>query len=273
MYNRVQTSVNFIEKLIANFKPKIGIILGTGLGELSTKIELVKSIPYTEIPDFATSTVDGHSGKLIFGYFEGIPIVAMAGRFHFYEGYSMEEVTFPIRVLKFLNIERLIISNAAGGLQPHLYPGDLVFVKDHINLQPQNPLRGPNDKRLGVRFPDMLHTYDRALNKKALEIAKKHKIRAFEGVYVATQGPNLETPAEYNFFHIIGGDIVGMSTVPEVIVARHMGLPVFVISVVSNRCYPINELTETTVEEVISVVNSAEKKLSIILRELIPMIG
>jgi purine-nucleoside phosphorylase len=273
MYNKIRTSVSFIQNLIVNFEPKIGIILGTGLSELSNKIELVRSIPYADIPNFATSTVDGHSGKLIFGYFEGVPIVAMAGRFHFYEGYSMEEVTFPVRVLKFLNIERLIISNAAGGLQAHLHPGDLVFVKDHINLQPQNPLRGPNDERIGIRFPDMLQTYDRKLNKNALEIAKKHKIRAFEGVYVGTQGPNLETPAEYNFFHIIGGDIVGMSTVPEVIVARHMDLPVFVVSVVSNRCYPIDELTETTVEEVIKVVNAAEDKLSIILSELIPMMG
>jgi purine-nucleoside phosphorylase len=269
MYNKIQRTVAFLKEEVGDFKPKLGIILGTGLSNLSNEIESVFEIAYSKIPNFSVSTVESHIGKLIFGYLEGVPVVAMVGRFHYYEGYTMEEVTFPVRVLKYLNIERLIISNAAGGLQSHLYPGDLVFIKDHINLHSQNPLRGPNDDRLGVRFPDMLAAYDTKLNHKALEIAKKHDIRAFEGVYVGTQGPNLETPAEYNFFHIIGGDAVGMSTVPEVLVARHMELPILVVSVISNRCYPIEEISETTLEEVVQVVNDTEAKLTLILKELI----
>jgi purine-nucleoside phosphorylase len=269
MYNKIQEAVAYIQARIEAFEPKIGIILGTGLGAFKKEIDTVFEIPYNKIPYFAEPTVEGHVGKLIFGYLKGVPVVAMAGRFHYYEGYSMEEVTFPVRVLKYLNIERLIISNAAGGVQAHLHPGDLVFIKDHINLHAQNPLRGKNDTRLGVRFPDMLKTYDIALNKKALEIAQKNNIRAFEGVYIGTQGPNLETPAEYNFFNIIGGDAVGMSTIPEVLVAKHMNLPVFVVSVISNRCFPIDEITETTVEEVIQVVTEAESKLTLILKELL----
>ncbi|WMX14657.1 MULTISPECIES: purine-nucleoside phosphorylase [unclassified Aureispira] len=269
MYKKIQEAVAYLQSKSQKFEPQIGVILGTGLGAFRQEIEVVVEISYNEIPYFAESTVESHAGKLIFGYFQGIPIVAMAGRFHYYEGYSMEEVTFPVRVLKYLNIERLIISNAAGGVQAHLYPGDIVFIKDHINLHAQNPLRGKNDARLGVRFPDMLKTYDVALNQKAIAIAQKNNIRAFEGVYVGTQGPNLETPAEYNFFNIIGGDVVGMSTIPEVLVAKHMELPVFVVSVVSNRCFPIDEITETTVEEVIEVVQQTESKLTLILKELL----
>ncbi len=269
MYDRIQKAVSFIKNRIEGFRPKTGIVLGTGLGSMGGEIEQVTTISYSEIPHFPSSTVESHKGELIFGYFEGVAVVAMSGRFHYYEGYSMEEVTFPIRVLKFLEIDLLIISNAAGGLQAHLYPGDLVFIKDHINLHAQNPLRGQNDERLGVRFPDMLKTYNEKLNKKALEIAEKNEIRAFEGVYVGTQGPNLETPAEYNFFHVIGGDVVGMSTVPEVIVARHMDMSILVVSIVSNRCYPIEELDETTVEEVIRVVNDTGEKFVRILKELI----
>lgn len=269
MYQKIQTATSFIKSQIGDFKPRFGIILGTGLSNLGKEIEILHEIPYKNIPHFAQPTVESHVGKLIFGHLEGIPVVAMLGRFHYYEGYSMEDVTFPVRVLKFLNIERLIISNAAGGLQTHLYPGDIVFIKDHINLHAQNPLRGANDERLGVRFPDMLKTYDTALNKKALEIAKEQNIRAFEGVYVGTQGPNLETPSEYNFFHIIGGDVVGMSTVPEVLVARHSDLPLLVVSVVSNRCYPIEEISETTLETVIKVVNEAEAKVSLVLKKLL----
>jgi len=269
MYNKIQKAVAYIQVELQKFEPTIGIILGTGLGSFKEEIDIVLEIPYNKIPYFAEPTVEGHVGKLIFGYLKGVPIVAMAGRFHYYEGYSMEEVTFPVRVLKYLNIERLIISNAAGGVQGHLYPGDLVFIKDHINLHAQNPLRGKNDTRLGVRFPDMLKAYDRELNKKALVIAEKNNIRAFEGVYVGTQGPNLETPAEYNFFNIIGGDVVGMSTIPEVLVAKHMNLPVLVVSVISNRCFPIDEITETTLEEVIQVVDKAESKLTLILKELL----
>lgn len=269
MYKKIQKAIAYIKEQIQDFEPKIGIILGTGLGSFKEEIDAIFELSYDKIPFFAEPTVEGHVGKLIFGHLKGVPIVAMAGRFHYYEGYTMEEVTFPVRVLKYLNIERLIISNAAGGVQGHLYPGDLVFIKDHINLHAQNPLRGKNDPRLGVRFPDMLNAYDTRLNQKALQIAQTNNIRAFEGVYVGTQGPNLETPAEYNFFNIIGGDVVGMSTIPEVLVAKHMNLPVFVVSVISNRCFPIEEITETTVEEVIQVVTKAESKLTLILKELL----
>ena len=194
---------------------------------------------------------------------------AMAGRFHFYEGYSMQQVTFPVRVLKFLEIKKLIISNVSGSTNAAYNAGDIVFIKDHINLQPENPLRGNNDERLGPRFPDMLKTYDRKLNAIALEIAKQNKITAHEGIYVALAGPNLETPAEYQFLHRIGGDLVGMSTVPEVLVARHMNLPVFVLSIVSNKCFPIEEITETTVEEVIQMANEVQPKMSIIVKEML----
>ena len=193
----------------------------------------------------------------------------MAGRFHYYEGYSAQQITFPVRVLKYLGIERLIISNAAGSTNANIEAGDIVFIRDHINLQPENPLRGPNDERLGPRFPDMKYTYDRALNAKGLEIARRHGIRAHEGVYLGLQGPNLETPAEYNFFHIIGADLVGMSTVPEVLVARHMELPLLVMSVATNKCYPIEEIRETTVEEVIAVAQSAEPKMRQIVMGLL----
>lgn len=270
MYEKIQQTVNYIRTLVPDFEPQIGVVLGTGLGGLTQSIEEVATIPYAELPHFAQSTVEGHKGALILGHIQGIAVAALSGRFHYYEGYSMEAVTFPIRVLKFLGVQRVLISNAAGGVQPHLYPGDLVFIKDHINLHAQNPLRGANDSRLGLRFPDMLRTYDRALNQKALEFAKAQNIRAFEGVYVGTQGPNLETPAEYNFFHIIGGDVVGMSTVPEVLVAKHMDLPIFVVSVVSNRCYPIEELTETTLEEVIAVVQKASERLQQLILALLP---
>ena len=270
MYKKIRETVEYIEKNVSDCIPQLGIVRGTVRGGLTQAIDIVASIPYTDLPHFAQSTVEGHAGSMIFGHINGIAVVALSGRFHYYEGYSMEAVTFPIRVLKFLGVQRVLISNAAGGVQPHLYPGDLVFVKDHINLHAQNPLRGPNDSRLGIRFPDMLRAYDTALNQKALALAKAKDIRAFEGVYVGTQGPNLETPAEYNFFHLIGGDVVGMSTVPEVLVAKHMDLPVFVVSVVSNRCYPIEEITETTVAEGIAVVNKAAQQLQELVVELLP---
>lgn len=269
MYEQIMEAVTFLQEKIADFQPQYGIILGTGLGNLGNQIDIIERIAYKKIPHFAASTVEGHAGELLFGTLEGVPIVAMSGRFHYYEGYSMQQVTFPVRVLKYLNIKQLIISNAAGGIQPHLYPGDIVFIKDHINFHASNPLNGRNDDRLGVRFPDMLHVYNRAWNARALAIAKKQAIRAFEGVYVGTQGPNLETAAEYNFFHNIGGDVVGMSTVPEVIVAKHSDLPVFVVSIVSNRCYPIDELTETTIQEVVDAVEAAAPKLTAIITQLI----
>ncbi len=268
LYTQIQEAVAFIRQQ-TNLQPKYGIVLGTGLGGLAEEIVVDASINYKDIPYFPESTVESHQGRLLLGHLEGVPIVAMAGRFHYYEGYSMKEVTFPIRVMKFLAIEQILMSNAAGSVNQHIYAGDLVFIKDHINLHAENPLRGVNDERLGPRFPDMMHTYDRAMNDKALAIAQANNIRAHEGVYLGLQGPNLETPAEYNFAHIIGADVIGMSTIPEVIVARHMGLPVFVASVATNRCYPLSELTPTTVEEVIEVAKVATTKLSLIVKALI----
>ncbi len=268
LYEQIQEAVAFI-KSKTSFEPQFGIILGTGLGNLVDEIDVEATIDYKDIPHFPVSTVQSHKGKLIFGTLAGRSIVAMAGRFHYYEGYSMQQVTFPVRVLKFLGIERLIISNVSGSTNAAFEAGDIIFIKDHINLQPENPLRGVNDERLGPRFPDMKETYDRALNTKALAIAKSNNIRAHEGVYLCLQGPNLETPAEYNFIHKIGGDVVGMSTVPEVIVAKHMELPIFVVSVVSNKCFPIDEIKKTTLEDVIQLAKEVEPKMRLIVMEIL----
>ncbi len=268
LYEQIQEALKFI-RTQTSFQPKFGLILGTGLGDLINDIKIVSEIPYAEIPHFPVSTVVSHKGKLVFGTLDNIPIVAMAGRFHYYEGYSMKQVTFPVRVMKFLGIEQLFISNAAGSVNENMKQGDLVFIKDHINMQPENPLRGENDERLGVRFPDMLKTYDRQLNARALVIAKANNITAHEGVYLGLQGPNLETPAEYVFMHRIGADVIGMSTVPEVLVARHSNLPVFVVSVISNQAYPPEIIKETTLEEVVAVVQSVTPKVCLIVRELI----
>ncbi len=268
LFKKIEEAYQYIIRQI-QFLPKTGIILGTGLGNLTDDIEIIQSIPYQHIPHFPASTVQSHKGELVFGYLSGQPIVAMAGRFHYYEGYSMQQVTFPIRVLKALGVEQLFISNVSGSVNPTFEAGDLIFVKDHINLQPENPLRGENDERLGPRFPDMLETYDKELLERGMTIAASKGIQAKKGVYVALQGPNLETPAEYNFIHVIGGDLVGMSTVPEVLVARHCGLKILVMSIVSNVCYPIEQLTETTVEEVIAVAQVAEPKLRAIVSALL----
>lgn len=246
----------------------VGIILGTGLGNLTQDMEVVFEIPYAEIPHFPVSTVESHQGKLVFGTLDETPVIAMSGRFHYYEGYTMKQVTFPVRVLKRLGVKHLFISNAAGSTNGDINAGDIVFIRDHINLQPENPLRGENDERLGVRFPDMLSTYRTDWNQVALDIASKQGTVAHSGVYVGLQGPNLETPAEYEYLHRIGGDVVGMSTVPEVLVARHSQLNTFVVSVVSNKCYPIEIIKETTLEEVIAVVNAAEPKLRRLVRTL-----
>jgi purine-nucleoside phosphorylase len=268
LYEQIQEATKFIRRH-TTLNPKAGITLGTGLSGLAEDIEREAVIDYQDIPHFPVSTVQSHQGKLIFGKLAGVPVVAMAGRFHYYEGYSMQQVTFPVRVMKSLGIERLIISNAAGSTNSAIEAGDLVFIEGHINLQPENPLRGTNDERLGVRFPDLLHTYDREMLDQASTIAKNYGICAHRGVYVGLQGPNLETPAEYNFLHKIGGDVVGMSTVPEVLVAKHAGMKIFVVSVVSNKCYPIEEIRETTVEDVIAVVQGSEPKVSLLVKELI----
>ena len=213
--------------------PGAGIILGTGLGGLTAAIENRIEIDYRNIPNFPVSTVEGHDGKLIYGDFGGRKIIAMKGRFHYYEGYGPEQVSFPVRILKYLGIKCLFLSNAAGGVNPDFQIGDIMVISDHINLLP-NPLIGQNDDRIGVRFPDMGEAYDKALISKAMLIAGEHKIRIHKGVYLATSGPTFETPAEYRHFRIIGADAVGMSTTPEVIVARHMNLPCFAMSIITD---------------------------------------
>jgi purine-nucleoside phosphorylase len=268
LYDKIQTALAFIRSK-TDFQPEFGIILGTGLGGLVNEIEIAEEINYGDIPHFPVSTAPGHAGKLIFGHLDGVAVVAMAGRFHFYEGYNMEEVTFPVRVMKFLGIKRIVISNVSGGTNPEFQAGDIIFVRDHIYLQSENPLRGLNDERLGPRFPDMLNIYDRELNAKALAIAKANHIRAFEGVYLCLQGPNLETPAEYVYIHRVGADMVGMSTIPEVIVAHHMSLPVFVVSIISNQSYPPEVIKEVSVEEVIAMAKEVEPKMSFIVKEIL----
>jgi len=215
------------------FEPQVGIILGTGLGGLVKEIEILHSLDYEDIPNFPVSTVDGHKGRLIFGMLAGKRVVAMQGRFHFYEGYTMQEVTFPVRVLKYLGIKHLLVSNASGGVNPEYEIGDLMVLNDHINLLP-NPLIGRNTEEFGPRFPDMSEPYEHGMIITSLSIARKHNIRAHQGCYVGVTGPTLETPKEYMYFRIIGGDTVGMSTVPEVIVARQMGLPCFAISIITD---------------------------------------
>lgn len=268
LYQHIEEAVTYLRKQ-TTIKPRFGIILGTGLSDLADEITDAKAIPYGDIPHFPVSTVQSHRGKLIFGKLAGVPVVAMAGRFHYYEGYSMEQVTFPVRVMKFLGIERLLISNASGSVNPAIEAGDIVFVRDHINFMADNPLRGHNDERLGPRFPDMLTTYDRKLNAQALQLARQMGIPAHEGIYLGLQGPNLETPAEYQFFHRIGADLVGMSTVPEVLVAKHMELPIFVVSVVSNKCYPLEDLRETSVEDVIAKVGETSPRLQALVKQLL----
>lgn len=249
-------------------RPDVGIVLGTGLGALVDDIEIDSALDYGSIPHFPVSTVESHDGRLIFGTLEGRPIVAMQGRFHFYEGYSMEQVTFPIRVMQRLGVETLIVSNACGGMNPVYRRGDLMRIDDHVNLIGDNPLRGPNIDELGPRFPDMSAPYDAALGALADEIALESGIRMHVGVYVAVAGPNLETRAEYRFLRAIGADVVGMSTVPEVIVARHAGMRVLGISIVTDECFP-DALEAVDVEEIIAVAGEAEPRMTEVIRRTV----
>ena len=264
----IQHITAWINSQTGNFEPEAGIILGTGLGGLVKEIEVVQQLSYADIPDFPVSTLEFHSGKLIFGLLEGKKVVAMQGRLHYYEGYSMQQITLPVRAMKMLGIKTLYVSNASGSLNPDFKKGDLMVITDHINLQPANPLTGKNDDELGPRFPDMSEAYKRSLVGKALDIAKANNINCHKGVYVAVTGPNLETKAEYKYLRIIGGDAVGMSTVPEVIVANHMGLPVCAISVLTDEGFP-DELKPVLLEEILAVAYEAEPKLTLILKELI----
>ena len=245
----------------------IGIILGTGLGGLVKEIEILHTIPYEKIPNMPLSTVEGHSGKLIFGNLGGKKVVAMQGRFDYYEGYSMEQVIFPVRVMKYLGIKKLFVSNASGGVNPDFEIGDLMILTDHINLMP-NPLIGKNENELGARFPDMSEAYDKSLIAKAKEIAKKNNIKVQQGVYVALTGPTLETPAEYKYMRIIGGDTVGMSTVPEVIAAHHMGIPCFAMSIITDVGIE-GKIVKVTLEDILRTAEKTEPKMTLIMKELV----
>jgi len=268
MFQILHETVEYIKRKNNNFQPEIGIILGTGLGGLVNEIDVEFSMMYSNIPNFPISTLEFHSGKLIFGTLKGRKVVAMQGRLHYYEGYSMQQITFPVRVMKALGIQYLFVSNAAGSLNPDFKKGDLMVINDHINLQPESPLRGINDADLGPRFPDMSQPYHKGLIGKAIRIAAEEGISCHQGVYVSVTGPNLETKAEYKYLRIIGGDAVGMSTVPEVIVANHMSIPVFAISVLTDEGFP-EVLLPVSLEEILATARMAEPKMTKILSQLI----
>lgn len=248
--------------------PSVGIVLGTGLGDLVKEIDIKQEYSYRDLPHFPLSTVETHAGKLILGYISDKPVVAMQGRFHYYEGYSMQQITFPIRLMKILGIKTLVISNAAGGMNPLYQKGDIMIMDDHINLLGDNPLIGTNEDELGPRFPDMSEPYSKRLNAIGEKIAREEKIKVQRGVYVAVSGPNLETRAEYRFLRGIGADVVGMSTVPEVIVARHMEIEVFGVSVVTDECFP-DALEPADVADIIRTANEAQPRLTLLMKRLI----
>lgn len=268
MLNKINQAAEYLSQY---GQCEIGIILGSGLSSFVDNIEVENTIPYGQIPHFPQSTVKGHKGMLVFGKMNNKKVICMQGRFHYYEGYTMQEVTFPIRVMKALGVHTLIVTNASGGVNPNYNVGDIMLIKDHINLMP-NPLIGPNDEKLGVRFPPMSTIYNSTLRKHALEIAEANNIRVQEGVYVGTTGPSFETPAEYKFFRTIGADTVGMSTVPEVIVASHSQMQVFGMSVISN-VFRETEVEDCTHEEVLEGVAKAGDKMNIIVQELIARIS
>jgi purine-nucleoside phosphorylase len=269
MLKIINETANYLKDK-TSFSPEIGIILGTGLGGLVNDIDIEHSISYEDIPNFPVSTVEGHTGRLIFGKLGDKAVVAMQGRFHFYEGYNMEQVTFPVRVMKYLGIKHLIVSNASGGVNPDYEIGDLMVINDHINLIP-NPLIGKNINELGLRFPDMSEPYCPEMIEIVDTIAKKNNIKIQKGVYVAVTGPTLETPAEYFYFRKIGGDTVGMSTVPEVVIARHMDIPCFAISVITDLGVP-GKIKKVTHEDVQNVAEVTEPKLTLLIKNLISKI-
>jgi purine-nucleoside phosphorylase len=267
MLKKILDTVEYLEGK-TSIRPEIGIILGTGLGGLVNEIRIEHIIPYEFIPNFPVSTVEGHNGQLIFGHMCGHPVVAMQGRFHYYEGYTMQEVAFPVRIMKFMGIKLLILSNASGGVNPEFEVGDLMIIEDHINLMKDNPLIGPNEEGLGVRFPDMGHAYDPDLVRRAFEIADKHNIRLKKGVFAAVSGPVFETPAEYRYIRTIGADAVGMSTIPEVIAARHMGIRCFAVSVITDLGLP-GKIVEITHQEVIEAAQKSEPGMTKVIMEMI----
>lgn len=276
-FSIIKLSMDYLEKIKettsyilerVSLKPQYGIVLGTGLGALADEIEIETEIDYVDIPHFPVSTVEFHKGKLIFGHLGGKPVVTMKGRFHFYEGYNMKEVTFPIRVMKMLGIEKLFISNAAGALNPDYQKSDLMIIDDHINLQTENPLVGKNLDEMGDRFPDMSEPYEFSLIEKGLKIAEELETKVHRGVYVGVNGPNLETRAEYKFLRVIGADAVGMSTVPENIVARQMGIPVFAVSVLTDLCYP-GHIEKVNIQDIIAAAAKAEPDMTKLIKEII----
>lgn len=264
---KIQEAVSFIRKKTQEEYP-VGIVLGTGLGALAKEIQLDFALDYADIPNFPISTVETHHGKLIFGTLAGKKVVAMQGRFHFYEGYSMQQIVFPIRVMKELGIKTLGITNACGGLNPGFSKGDIMLIDDHINLLPGNPLIGPNDPEFGPRFPDMCEPYSRRILSIAEKAALDHKIKVQRGVYVALSGPCLETRAEYRMLRTLGADVVGMSTVPEVIAAVHQGTEVFGMSIITDECFP-DSLQPVSIDEIIEVSNQAEPKMTAIFKDVV----
>ena len=260
IYDKVQAAADKIRSVWKR-TPHAGIILGTGLGNLVQQIQVEASLDYEEIPNFLRSTVTSHHGRLVCGTLGGLPVMAMEGRFHMYEGYPLDQITLPVRVMRELGAKLLVVSNACGGMNPYYRGGDIMLIEDHINLMGANPLIGINDDRLGPRFPDMCEPYDHKLIERALEVARRENIVAHQGVFVAVSGPNLETRAEYRFLRMIGADVVGMSTVPEVIVAVHCGLKVVGFSIVTDMCLP-DALEPADVPKIIATANAAEPKLT-----------
>ena len=267
MLTQFKESVDYIQSK-TSVKPTFGIILGTGLGGLVKEINVIDEIEYKDIPNFPVSTVESHSGKLIFGELGGKKVVAMQGRFHYYEGYNMKEVTFPVRVMKLLGIEKLFVSNASGGVNPDFEVGEIMILNDHINLFPEHPLVGKNFDELGPRFPDMSEPYDPEMIKVALDVAIENNIKVSVGTYLGLTGPTLETPAEYGYVRTIGADAVGMSTVPEIIVARHMEIPCFAISIITDLGVP-GKIHKVSLADVIAVASRQEPKMTIIMSQLI----
>ena len=267
LYKKINEATDAIRARWSH-KPQAGIILGTGLGGLVEEIEVEASIEYGDIPNFPESTATSHRGRLVCGNLKGVPVVAMEGRFHMYEGYPLKQITLPVRVMKALGADLLVVSNACGGLNPYFQCGDIMVIEDQINLMGDNPLIGINDDRLGPRFPDMCEPYDQRLVDQTLDIARRENIRAHKGVFAAVAGPNLETRAEYRFLRTIGADAIGMSTVPEVIVAVHSGMKSIGLSVITDMCLA-DALKPSNVEEIIAVAGEAEPKLRTIVRETI----
>lgn len=267
MWELVQETVSYIKEK-TNFTPEFGVILGSGLGSFTDDIQIEFSLPYSEIPNFPVSTVEGHKGALVFGTIGTKKVVAMQGRFHYYEGYSMQEVTFPVRVMKFLGAQKLIVSNASGGVNPNYRVGDIVILTDHINLVPEHPLRGKNDERFGPRFVNMSEPYSKRMIAVAKELAQKNAIEVKDGIYLGLQGPTFETLAEYKMVKILGADCVGMSTVPEVIVARHMDVETFGVSVITDMGDE-NSIETISHDEVLEAARKAEPKVRLLIKELI----